>query len=72
MKENQKIVDSFWDAVPDNATWEDLNKGMNISFTYNNKKYTINTRLGNYYSMNIESYRNWLHQKAITKVENEE
>lgn len=72
MKENQKIVDSFWDAVPDNATWEDLNKGMDISFTYNNKKYTINTRLGNYYSMNIESYRNWLHQKAIIKVENEE
>lgn len=70
-KENQKIIDSFWDAVPDNATWEDLNKGMDISFTYNNKKYTINTRLGNYYSMGIEGYRNWLHQKAITAVENE-
>lgn len=72
MTENQKIIDSFWNAVPDNATWEDLNKGMDISFTYNNKKYIINTRLGNYYSMNIESYRNWLHQKAIAKVENEE
>ena len=69
MKENQKIIDSFWDAVPDNATWEDLNKGMDISFTYNNKKYTINTRLGNYYSMGIEGYRNWLHQKAITAAE---
>ena len=69
MNENQKIIDSFWDAVPDNATWEDLNKGMDIFFTYNNKKYTINTRLGNYYSMGIEEYRNWLHQKAITAVE---
>lgn len=71
MTENQKIIDSFWDAVPDNATWEDLNKGIDITFIYNNKKYTINTRLGNYYSMGIERYKNWLHQKAITKVENE-
>lgn len=72
MNENQKIIDSFWDAVPDNTTWEDLNKGMDISFTYNNKKYTINTRLGNYYSMGIEGYRNRLHQKAITAVEEED
>ena len=31
-KENQKIIDSFWDAVPDNATWEDLNKGIDVFF----------------------------------------
>lgn len=72
MRENQKIIDSFWDAVPDNATWEDLNKGMDISFIYNNKKHIINTRLGNYYSMGIDGYRNWLNKKAIAKVENEE
>lgn len=71
MTENQKIINSFWNAVPDNATWEDLNKGMNIIFTYTNKKYTINTRLGNYYSMNIKSYRNWLHNKAIKAVQKE-
>ena len=65
----QTIFDAFWDAVPDDTTWEDLNKGMDITFTYNNKKYTINTRLGNYYSMGIEGYRNCLHQKAITAVE---
>lgn len=72
MNKNQKIIDSFWNAVPDNATWEDLNKGMDITFIYNNKKYTINTHLGNYYSMRIENYKNWLHKKAITAVENEE
>ena len=58
IKDKQKIIDAFWDAVPDDATWEDLNKGIDISFTYNNKKYTINTRLGNYYSIGIEGYRN--------------
>jgi len=38
IKDKQKIIDSFWDAVPDNTTWENLNKGMDISFTYNKKK----------------------------------
>jgi hypothetical protein len=72
MKENQKIIDSFWDAVPDNATWEDLNKGIDVSFKYNNKQYSINTRLGNFYSMGIDGYIEWLHKKAIKVVKNME
>ena len=75
MNKNQKIIDSFWDAVPDNATWEDLNKGMDVVFKYNNKQYSINTRLGNFYSMNIDGYTDWLNKKAIKAVqmtENEE
>lgn len=75
MKENQKIIDSFWDAVPNNATWEDLNKGIDIFFKYNNKQYSINTRLGNFYSMGIDGYTEWLNKKAIKavqKTENEE
>lgn len=67
-KENQKIIDAFWDGVPDNATWEDLNKGMDICFKYNNKQYFINTRLGNFYSMGIDGYTEWLHEKAIKAV----
>lgn len=69
------IIDSFWDAVPDNATWEDLNKGIDVSFKYNNKQYSINTRLGNFYSMSIDGYKEWLHNqviKAVQKMENEE
>lgn len=68
MTENEKIIESFWNGVPDNATWEDLNKGMDITFTYNNKQHTINTRLGNYWSMSIDGYKNWLHEKAIKAV----
>lgn len=70
-KDTQKIIDSFWDAVPDNATWEDLNKGMDIIFTYNSKQYTVNTRLGNYWSMGIDGYRDWLHKKAINEVQDD-
>lgn len=69
MRENQKIIDSFWDAVPDNATWEDLNKGIDVFFKYNNKQYSINTRLGNFYSMDIDGYKEWLHNKAIKAVQ---
>lgn len=69
MKENQKIIDSFWDAIPDNATWEDLNKGIDVTFKYNDKQYTINTRFGNYWSMGIDGYKNWLHEKAISEVQ---
>lgn len=72
MIENQKIIDSFWDAVPDNATWEDLNKGMDVVFKYNNKQYSINTRLGNFYLMGIDGYTKWLHKKAINAVQNKE
>lgn len=68
-KENQKIIDSFWDAVPDNATWEDLNKGIDVFFKYNNKQYSVNTRLGNFYSMGIDGYTEWLHKKAIKAVQ---
>ena len=71
MRENQKIINSFWDAVPDDATWEDLNKGIEVSFMYNNKKYSINTRLGNFYSMGIDGYKEWLHKKAIKAVQKE-
>lgn len=69
MTENQKIIDSFWNAVPDDATWEDLNKGIDITFIYNNKKYTMNTRLGNFYSMNINNYKELLHRKVIKVVQ---
>lgn len=70
-EDKQKIIDSFWDAVPDNATWEDLNKGIDVTFKYNDKQYTINTRLGNYWSMGIDGYKNWLHEKAINEVQDE-
>lgn len=69
IKDKQKIIDAFWDAVPDDATWEDLNKGMDISFKYNNKQYSINTRLGNFYSMSIDGYTELLHKKAIKAVQ---
>ena len=69
MKENQKIIDNFWDAVPDSVTWEELNKGIDVFFKYNNKQYSINTRLGNFYSMGIDGYREWLHKKAIKAVQ---
>lgn len=64
----QKIIDSFWDAAPDNATWEDLNKGIDVTFEYNNKQYTFNTRLGNYWQMGIQEYQDWLHKRAISEV----
>lgn len=66
----KEIIKAFWDSVPNNATWEDFNKGMDINFTYKDKNYTINTKLGNYWSMSIDSYKNWIEQKAIDVVEN--
>lgn len=61
----QEIIKAFWDEVPDDATWEDLNKGMDINFTYKSRTYTINTRLGNRYSMNIEDIKIGLNKKLL-------
>ena len=67
----QEIITAFWDGVPDNATWEDLNKGMDINFAYKGQNYTVNTRLGNYWSMGIDGYKKWIEQKAVSVVEND-
>lgn len=33
MKENEKIIDSFGDSVPDNVTWEDLKFHCGASYS---------------------------------------
>lgn len=70
MKEKEKeIINLFWEAIEKNKhTWEDLNKGKDITFTYNGKEYTVNTRLGNFWSMGIDKYASMIEQRALYSV----
>ena len=44
---------------------------MDINFAYKGQNYTVNTRLGNYWSMGIDGYKKWIEQKAVSVVEND-
>ena len=73
MIDKKEIVNLFWEAIEKNEyTWEDLNKGKNITFTYNGKEHTVNTRLGNFWSMGIDEYARMIEQRAIDVVKEEE
>ena len=67
----ENISNSLWSIIEGKKlTWEQLNKGVTIKFIFENKYYTINTRLGDYYSMSIDGYQKLLTQKAINAVKN--
>lgn len=68
----REIIDAFWEGVPDDATCEDCNKGIDVNFTYKGKEYTVNTRLGNFYSMGLDEYREMIEQRAIDVVRAEQ
>ena len=73
MKEKEEIIKLFWQEIEKTqATWEDLNMGKTITFTYNGKEYSINTRLGNFWSMNISQYQKMIEQRALDAVLKEE
>ena len=73
MKKRKEILESFWNVIEKNKyTWEDLNKGENITFTYNGKEHTVNTRLGNFWSMGIDGYARMIEQRAVDAVKEEE
>lgn len=69
MIDKKEVVGLFWEAIEKNEyTWEDLNKGKDITFTYNGKEYTVNTRLGNFWSMNISQYQKMIERRAFDSV----
>ena len=69
MTTKEKAIDkAFWKGVPNRTTWEELNKGITVTFIVNDKEYKIKTRLGNFYQMNIEEYKDNLIQRAINVV----
>ena len=73
MKRNEEIIKLFWQAIEKTkSTWEDLNKGKTITFTYNGKEYSVNTKLGNFWSMNISQYQKMIEQRALDAVLKEE
>ena len=73
MKKNEEIIKLFWQAIEKTkATWGDLNKGKTITFTYNGKEYSVNTKLGNFWSMNILQYQKMIEQRALDAVLKEE
>lgn len=72
MVDKNEILKSFWNVIESNKyTWEDLNRGKDITFTYNGKEYTANTRLGNFWSMGINEYQRMIEQRAIDTVKEE-
>lgn len=38
-------IESFWSAVPDNATLGEMADGMDIAFVHEGKTYRINTKV---------------------------
>lgn len=73
MKKRKEILESFWNVIEKNKyTWEDLNMGKTITFTYNGKEYSVNTKLGNFWLMNISQYQKMIEQRALDAVKEEE
>ena len=65
---NEDVINAFWAGVPENTSWEELNKGMKIKFTYIGKQYEVETKLGNMFQFNINQYQKLLEAKAIKEV----
>jgi len=64
-QEDESIAQSFWAAVPKNVTWQDLNNGMEIIFTFRGKTSVVNTRVANYIEAAIPSYKLLMEKRAI-------
>lgn len=75
MNIEELIIEAFWDGVDDKATWEDLNRGVEVIFNFGGKEYSINTGIKSNYGrfcMSFESYQNMIEMRAINEVLNEE
>jgi hypothetical protein len=69
-KQREEIVKAFWDGIPDGTTWEELNKGMTIKFTYKGTEYRANTHLGNYWQLGVDGYQRKIESEAVSQVMN--
>lgn len=68
LKEDE-IKNAFWKSVEKQKyTWEELNRGKEIKFTYKGKEYIVNSRLGEFWSLAIDSYARVLEQRALNCV----
>lgn len=68
LKEDE-IKKAFWNSVEKQKyTWEELNRGKEIKFTYKGKEYVVNSRLGEFWSLAIDSYARVLEQRALNCV----
>ena len=68
LKEDE-IKNNFWNSVEkQHFTWEELNRGKEIKFTYKGKEYVVNSRLGDFFSLDIDSYAKILEQRALNCV----
>lgn len=64
-----EIKNAFWDSVEKQKyTWEELNRGKEIKFTYKGKEYVVNSRRGEFWSLAIDSYARVLEQRALNCV----
>lgn len=69
MNKEDEIKNAFWESVEKQKyTWEELNRGKEIKFTYKGKEYVVNSRLGNFWSMVIDGYQKVLEQRALNCV----
>lgn len=72
-QQKREVIAAFWAAVEKRElTWEDLNRGSRITFTWEGRRYTTTTYLGNFTRMNIAEFAKRCEKTAVLMVESAE
>ena len=70
---DEEVIDSFWAAVPDDVTWEDLAKGITVTFYDGFEKHSLYTGAGvGFRTRSFLGYGESLERKAIALVRGED
>jgi hypothetical protein len=69
---DEEVIDSFWDAVPDDITWEDLAEGITVTFYDGFEQYSLYTGAGAGFRIrSFLGYSESLERKALALVRGE-
>ena len=57
---DKQILESFWEAVPDSVTIEEMADGIDVTFIFKGKSYTVNTLIKHARTKSFETcYKIW-------------
>ena len=71
-RDKEAIKKKVYKAIPDDATWDDLADGIEISFNYRGKKYSFSSKVCSYpRTTPIQTYMDRILEKGVECVEGE-
>ena len=70
---DEEVIDSFWSAVPDDVTWDDMAEGITVNFNVGFEQYSLYTGAGDgFRTRSFMGYRESLERKALALVRGEQ